>query len=217
MLIIIQRTTMGSLQLEENKLKMAIDSFNSRHSIRIESEMFGREVRWFYKEREYLFKFMLAAPSKILGLQPDIYLTDNDGCRRYFSQTYGATEWRHSITELVNALASDLPLKAYFIHEEKPLSVKDNIKRVIFSGPATIVLWNDGTKTVVKLSGHNGELTEELRWSGLAMCISKKVFESYKDFKKSFKQYCRVDSDDDMNELTEALSNLLSSLRTGIF
>lgn len=199
MLIVIQRTTMSSLQLEENKLKMAIDSFNSRHSMRIESEVFGRELRWFYKDRTYLFKFMLSAPSKILSIPPDIYLTDNDGCRRYFSQSYEAIEWCHSITELVNALASDLPLKTYFIQEEKPLSVKDNIKRVIFSGPATIVLWNDGTKTVVKLSGHDGELTEELRWSGLSMCISKKVFESNRDFKKSFKKWCRID--DDMTEL----------------
>ena len=32
----------------------------------------------------------------------------------------------------------------------KKKKVLSNIKKVIFSNPATIVLWNDGTKTVVK-------------------------------------------------------------------
>lgn len=48
---------------------------------------------------------------------------------------------------------------------------KDQIKKVIYNDPATIVLWNDGTKTVVKCQKgdtYNPEL-------GLAMCIIKKL------------------------------------------
>ena len=41
------------------------------------------------------------------------------------------------------------------------------IKKVIFNDPATIVLWDDGTKTVVKCS--EGDIYSE--WSGLAFCI----------------------------------------------
>ena len=47
---------------------------------------------------------------------------------------------------------------------------ENDIKDVIFNNPATIVLWKDGTKTVVKCQKgdtYNPEL-------GLAMCIIKK-------------------------------------------
>ena len=45
-------------------------------------------------------------------------------------------------------------------------------KKVIFNYPATIVLWNDGTKTVVKCS--DDEVWDPEK--GLAMCIAKKAF-----------------------------------------
>ena len=51
----------------------------------------------------------------------------------------------------------------------KKKKVLSNIKKVIFSNPATIVLWNDGTKTVVKC-GENETFDEE---KGLAMAIAK--------------------------------------------
>ena len=45
------------------------------------------------------------------------------------------------------------------------------IDRVIFNDPATIVIWMDGTKTVVK--AHNEKYDPE---KGLAMAIAKKYF-----------------------------------------
>ena len=46
------------------------------------------------------------------------------------------------------------------------------IARVIFNGPATIVFWNDGTKTVVKCM--EGELFDEEK--GIAMAFIKKMY-----------------------------------------
>lgn len=46
------------------------------------------------------------------------------------------------------------------------------IERVIFNGPATIVFWNDGTKTVVKCM--EGELFDEEK--GIAMAFMKKLY-----------------------------------------
>lgn len=46
-----------------------------------------------------------------------------------------------------------------------------DIKRVIFNNPATIILWNDGTKTVVKC-GNRDKFDPE---KGLAMAIVKKM------------------------------------------
>lgn len=47
-----------------------------------------------------------------------------------------------------------------------------NIKDVIFNCPATIVLWEDGTKTVVKTQGDDTYDPEK----GLAMAICKKLY-----------------------------------------
>ena len=56
------------------------------------------------------------------------------------------------------------------------------IDKVIFHDPATIVIWKDKTKTVVKC--HNEPFDRE---KGLAMCIAKKVLG--KDFHKTFREW----------------------------
>lgn len=45
-------------------------------------------------------------------------------------------------------------------------------KKIIFNGPATIVMWTDGTKTIVKQSNLDYYDYEK----GFAMCVVKKVF-----------------------------------------
>ena len=65
-----------------------------------------------------------------------------------------------------------------------------NIKKVIFCPPATIVMWADGTKTVVRT--HDEEFSEE---HGLAMAIAKKYFGSRSEFLRVVKNAKRVDTD----------------------
>lgn len=62
---------------------------------------------------------------------------------------------------------------------------KFSIKRVIFSDPATIVLWADGTKTVVK-SGKNDKYDPE---KGLAMCFAKKALGNKGKYYDAFKEW----------------------------
>lgn len=64
------------------------------------------------------------------------------------------------------------------------------IKKVIFNDPATIVLWDDGTKTVVKCS--EGDTYSE--WSGLAFCICKKLMGD--NFHKDFRRWCGEGEDE---------------------
>ena len=59
-----------------------------------------------------------------------------------------------------------------------------SIKNVIFNDPATIVFWNDGTKTVVK--AENEPFDPE---KGLAMAISKKVLGNKGDYYETFKKW----------------------------
>lgn len=59
------------------------------------------------------------------------------------------------------------------------------ISRVIFNDPATIVLWEDGTKTVVKVQP--GETFDAEK--GLAMAISKKIYGNKGNFNEVFKKW----------------------------
>lgn len=54
---------------------------------------------------------------------------------------------------------------------------KPQIDRVIFSDPATVVFWKDGTKTVSKCQ--DGDTFSE--WVGLAICHFKKAYGSEHD------------------------------------
>lgn len=58
------------------------------------------------------------------------------------------------------------------------------IKRIIYNDPATIILWADGTKTVVK--AHNEPFDKE---KGLAMAILKKMLG--RGFHRFLKENCK--------------------------
>lgn len=64
-----------------------------------------------------------------------------------------------------------------------------NISRVIFNDPATIVYWEDKTKTVVKCNEAD-EFDEE---KGLAMAIAEKYFGGYMPLKRMVKKYRKVE------------------------
>ena len=64
------------------------------------------------------------------------------------------------------------------------------IERVIFNNPATIVIWKDGTKTVVKC---NGEKFDQEK--GLAMAISKRALAVGNMYRKVFKKWCKEEDD----------------------
>lgn len=80
-----------------------------------------------------------------------------------------------------------------------PFSVKD----VIFNDPAVIVLWNDGTKTVVKCSENDIFDPEK----GLAMAISKKALGDQGNYYNTFRKYLSV-----YEEEEEAVSTLLAEI-----
>ena len=63
-----------------------------------------------------------------------------------------------------------------------------DIKDVIFNPPATIVLWADETKTVVKCQEDEGEYSKEV---GLAMCICKKVYGNKGNYNNIFKKFIK--------------------------
>lgn len=65
---------------------------------------------------------------------------------------------------------------------------KPTPKKVIFSGPATTILWKDGTKTTVKCQGEDV-------WDddvGIAMCYLKKMLGNKGNFNNIFREAMKV-------------------------
>lgn len=80
-----------------------------------------------------------------------------------------------------------------------------NIRKVIFNDPATVVLWSDGTKTVVKC-GPDDIFDKE---KGLAMAIVKKMAGNDNRFHKVFKEWCKPDeTNEDALAYTKAMKEL---------
>lgn len=63
------------------------------------------------------------------------------------------------------------------------------IKKIIFNNPATIVYWEDGTKTVVKCG--SGDTWDKEK--GLAMCFVKKLLGNKGNFNEKIKKYVKED------------------------
>lgn len=69
------------------------------------------------------------------------------------------------------------------IFDNEYLEFFTGIKKVIFNGPATIVIWLDGSKTVVKCAEGDGYS----KFSGLAIAICKHTYGF--NFKKIFNYF----------------------------
>ena len=90
------------------------------------------------------------------------------------------------------------------------------IKKVIFNYPATIVLWSDGSKTVVKCQ--DGDIYDPEK--GLAMAISKKALGNKGNYCNEFKKWLPEDEEEegtvelrlDTSEICKSLEGLASRI-----
>lgn len=89
------------------------------------------------------------------------------------------------------------------------------IKKVIFNNPATIVLWSDGSKTVVKsyLDDYDPE-------KGLAMAIAKKALGNEGNYYNVFKKWLPKDDEEieikiDQN-FNDAINKALEDIKNSI-
>jgi hypothetical protein len=89
-----------------------------------------------------------------------------------------------------------------------------HIKNVIFNNPATIVIWGDDTKTVVKCANEDYDPEK-----GLAMAIAKKVFGNEGNYYNVFKKWLPAKTEETETEpareatpYEKAVENLKRSL-----
>ena len=99
------------------------------------------------------------------------------------------------------------------LYDRMSLTIKD----VIFNPPATIVLWMDGTKTVVKDQGEVFYDPEK----GMAMAVAKKAFGNqgnyYNQFAKYLDIYEKKQEDESVNSYANTvLNNLLDKFKNSL-
>ena len=85
------------------------------------------------------------------------------------------------------------------------------IKNVYFNYPATVVIWNDGTKTIVRCSENDFYDPEK----GLAMAIVKKVYGNDNSFHKAFKKW--IPEEDEAEKGVNLRNNVLSASLNTLF
>lgn len=87
------------------------------------------------------------------------------------------------------------------------------IKKVIFSGPATIILWEDGTKTVVKC-GEDEMFDPE---KGMAMAIAKKALGNKGKYYDTFKPWLDAYYEAEANAIVNPMFNFNISMNSEEF
>ena len=86
------------------------------------------------------------------------------------------------IKYVVNDISSEEYIKVLRQYSSD-VEFRTGIKKVIFKGPATIVIWVDGSKTVVKCA----EGDRYSKFSGLAIAMCKRMYGT--DFKRIFNHF----------------------------
>ena len=105
----------------------------------------------------------------------------------------------------------------YYASVTAKLMPVPDIKKVIFNYPATIILWSDGSKTVVKCQ--DGDIYDPEK--GLAMAISKKALGNKGNYCNEFKKWLPEDEEEeektvelrfDTSEISKSLEGLASRI-----
>lgn len=106
-----------------------------------------------------------------------------------YSQLYAKVE--ETWIKLANVFDINLfpTVNSYYANDADELS--DYIKKVIYNPPATIVLWDDGEKTVVKCHGED----EYDPLKGFLLCVMKKLCGNNGAYNDVIRKHCPAAND----------------------
>jgi hypothetical protein len=104
------------------------------------------------------------------------YTSTYDPFNAEFCGSFRVADTDRIMKDIHNSFTYQMYIEPYF-----------KIKEVIFNDPATIVYWEDGTKTVVKC-GKNDTFDAE---KGLALCFMKKALGNKGNFNNTIKEYVK--------------------------
>lgn len=135
-----------------------------------------------------------------VNLTHDVFITTRDGIRipvKIEDVELNPLKFYPEFRGVIYGKPSSIPVKKQSV-----------IKDVIFNDPATIVIWSDDTKTVVKCQ-EGDTYSKEL---GLAMCISKKFLGNKGNFNEEFKKWIPEDPEPIKTDLAVSMSKLGKAL-----
>ena len=126
------------------------------------------------------------------------------GCGKSAFRTEAMLNYIKNINQIINKGENTMPTNYNEFFTTGRLYMANvflpKIKKVIFNPPATIVLWDDKSKTVVK--AQNGEPYDPEK--GLAMCIVKKVYGNegryFNNISKWVEKYWEKEAEKDKGE-----------------
>lgn len=157
-----------------------------------------------------------------MSFNNDVYLSDGMGVLIVNGTKYAVrvnktiAQYDSLPTANISILSGYSPKALEVMSKKFNVPGDGGIKDVIFHYPATIVLWNDGTKTVVKCQPGDVYDTEK----GLALCIAKKYFGNKDNFNNVFKKCLSKDKtmsvdikDTKVNLLEEIVSNVFKNFK----
>lgn len=133
--------------------------------------------------------------------------------RREFERI-AASPIRIDIDDAIKAHYSEKEIKK-MINLEFGWTKSVEIKKVIFNGPCTIILWEDGTKTIAKASGEEAFDPEK----GVAICFMKKLLghtETNKILRKASKDFYDEIAREANKSLDEELKKTTFPLPKGV-
>lgn len=144
-----------------------------------------------------------------------------NGCKN--RNTWGCVKcvgWNKYVSDtLINqALAMDIDkemkmlakagLNKIFGAKNAERKIDMKIKKVIFNVPATVVLWEDGTKTIVK--SFEGDTYDPEK--GLAMAIAKKALGNKGNYYEVFKKFLPKEENDEYEDQIEQMKEYIDEL-----
>lgn len=111
-------------------------------------------------------------------MSTDCFITSINNVKRRPFRITNVVRYVCKPTEITGYLMDSGDIDEFFTNN-------DEIDRVIFNNPATIVIWSDGTKTVVKCQP--GDVYDQEK--GLLLCIAKKHFGNKGNFNNELKKF----------------------------
>lgn len=98
--------------------------------------------------------------------------------------------------------------RTYQLELAKDPTYRMTAKKVIFHDPATIVIWVDGTKTVVKCSPEDVYDKEK----GLALCYMKKALGNKGNYNNVFRKWITPEGREFDSFITKSFNEIMSEL-----
>ena len=143
-----------------------------------------------------------------------VYKTDVDIYHSTLGPKHYLVQWDEvrSLTEAAVPILSDIKMQLN-LNYMPDLTIKD----VIFNPPATIILWMDGTKTVVKDQGEVFYDPEK----GMAMATAKKAFGNKGNYYNQFAKYLDIyekkqEDESAKSYVNTALNDLIDKFRNSL-